>query len=83
MRSAFDQLLQFLQQSLSAIFRFIETVWAWAAAQIQTLSSGPWQAWALNPMTTAPRSSAAEHPDHTCRGRTCLRASSVLPRRIL
>lgn len=47
MKNAFDQLLHFLQQGIAAIFRFIEVIWTWAVAQIQTLSSVPWQAWPL------------------------------------
>jgi len=34
-----NQLLQFLQQGLAAIFRFIHTVWTWSVSQIQAV---PW-----------------------------------------
>lgn len=36
-----DQLLQFLRQGLSAIFRFIEMIWRWSAEQILSV---PWGA---------------------------------------
>ncbi len=35
-----NQLLQFLQQGLAAIFRFIQTIWQWSVAQIVAL---PWE----------------------------------------
>ena len=34
-----NQLLQFLQQGLAAIFRFIESIWQWTVAQV---SGVPW-----------------------------------------
>lgn len=42
-----NQLLQFLQQGLAAIFRFVQTIWTWSVRQIQEvpwdhLSSMPW-----------------------------------------
>lgn len=36
-----DQLLQFLRQGLSAIFRFIEIIWRWSIEQILSV---PWEA---------------------------------------
>ena len=42
-----NQLLQFLQQGLAAIFKFVQTVWGWSVRQIQEvpwdhLTSMPW-----------------------------------------
>jgi hypothetical protein len=42
-----NQFLQFLQQALSAVFRFIETIWRWSVTQILSvpwdrLGSLPW-----------------------------------------
>ncbi len=36
-----DQLLQFLRQGLSAVFRFIEVIWRWSVDQILSV---PWGA---------------------------------------
>jgi hypothetical protein len=47
MKSAVDQLLSLLQQALIAILRVIGSVWTWAAAQIQHLTTVPWQSWPL------------------------------------
>jgi hypothetical protein len=41
MQHAFNQLLQFLQQGISAIFR------TWSVGQISTLLAVPWQQWPL------------------------------------
>src|SRR5215471_19748567 len=47
MRHAFNQLLQFLQQGIAAIFRFVEMIWTWSVGQISTLLAVPWQQWPL------------------------------------
>ena len=47
MQQAFQQLLQLLQQGIAAIFRIVEAVWSWAAAQITNLMQSPWQNWPL------------------------------------
>jgi hypothetical protein len=47
MQQFFNQLLQLLQQGIEAIFRFVQLVWSWSAAQISTLTSVPWQDWPL------------------------------------
>jgi hypothetical protein len=41
----FNQLLQFLQQGISAIFRFVQTIWQWSVTQITTLTRVPWHDW--------------------------------------
>jgi ABC-type arginine transport system permease subunit len=43
----FNQLLQFLQQGIAAIFRFVQLVWTWSTAEIGRLVQAPWQSWPL------------------------------------
>jgi hypothetical protein len=43
----FNQLLQFLQQGIAAIFRFVQMIWQWAVGQITGLFNVPWQNWPL------------------------------------
>jgi hypothetical protein len=47
MKQVFDQLLKFLQQGISAIFRFVELIWTWSVDQISKLMAVPWQDWPL------------------------------------
>jgi len=47
MKQFFDQLLKFLHEGISAIFRFVELVWSWSVDQITRLASVPWQQWPL------------------------------------
>lgn len=47
MQHAFDQLLQFLQQGIAAIFHFVQIIWTWSVGQISTLLAVPWQQWPL------------------------------------
>jgi hypothetical protein len=47
MQHAFNQLLQFLQQGISAIFRFVQIIWTWSVGQIGALLAVPWQQWPL------------------------------------
>ncbi len=47
MKEVFDQLLKFLQQGISAIFRFVELIWTWSVDQISKLMAVPWQEWPL------------------------------------
>jgi len=47
MQQIFNQLLHFLQQGISAIFRFVELIWTWSIGQIQSLAQVPWQNWPL------------------------------------
>jgi hypothetical protein len=47
MQQFFDQLLHFLQQGISAIFRFVQLVWSWSVTQIGGLTRVPWQDWPL------------------------------------
>jgi hypothetical protein len=47
MQHAFNQLLQFLQQGISAIFHFVRMIWTWSVGQISTLLAVPWPQWPL------------------------------------
>jgi hypothetical protein len=47
MQHAFNQLLHFLQQGISAIFHFVQMIWAWSVGQISALLAVPWQQWPL------------------------------------
>jgi hypothetical protein len=47
MQHAFNQLLQFLQQGIAAIFHFVQMIWTWSVGQISTLLAVPWQQWPL------------------------------------
>jgi len=47
MQHAFNQLLQFLQQGIAAIFHFVQMIWTWSVGQISALLSVPWQQWPL------------------------------------
>jgi phage-related protein len=47
MQQLFNQLLQFLQQGISAIFRFVQMIWTWSVGQISSLVRVPWQDWPL------------------------------------
>jgi hypothetical protein len=47
MKQIFDQFLQFLQQGIAAIFRFVQLVWTWSIDQITKMMQAPWQNWPL------------------------------------
>src|SRR5689334_20923720 len=47
MQQFFDQLLQFLQQGITAIFRFVQLIWSWSVSQITQLTRVPWNDWPL------------------------------------
>ena len=47
MQHAFNQLLQFLQQGIAAIFHFVQMIWTWSVSQISALLAVPWQQWPL------------------------------------
>ena len=38
-----NQLIQFLQQGIAAIFKFIQLVWTWSIGQITLVANSPWQ----------------------------------------
>jgi hypothetical protein len=42
MKQIFDQFLQFLQQGIAAIFRFVQLVWTWSVDQIAKMMQAPW-----------------------------------------
>ena len=45
MHQILSQILQFLQQGISAIFRFVELIWNWSVDQIGKLVAVPWHDW--------------------------------------
>ena len=47
MQTFFNQLLQFLQQGIAAIFKFVQLIWTWSVGQISALTHVPWQSWPL------------------------------------
>jgi hypothetical protein len=47
MHHIFNVILQFLQQGLGAVFRFVELVWNWSADQIAKLAAVPWHDWPI------------------------------------
>jgi hypothetical protein len=47
MKQVFDQLLRFLHDGISAIFKFVELIWTWSVDQIGKLATVPWQQWPL------------------------------------
>lgn len=42
-----NQLIQFLQQGIAAIFRFVQLIWTWSIGQISQVLHSPWQNWPL------------------------------------
>jgi hypothetical protein len=42
-----NQLVQFLQQGIAAIFKLIQLVWTWSIGQISQVTQAPWQSWPL------------------------------------
>ena len=42
-----NQLIQFLQQGIAAIFKFVQLVWTWSIGQITQVAHAPWQNWPL------------------------------------
>jgi hypothetical protein len=47
MKEILDQFLQFLQQGIAAIFRFVQLIWTWSADQISKILQVPWDSWPL------------------------------------
>jgi hypothetical protein len=47
MEQFLNQLLQFLQQGIASIFRFVQLIWTWSVDQITGLLQVPWQDWPL------------------------------------
>jgi len=47
MKQIFDQFLQFLQQGIAAIIRFVQLVWTWSSDQISKMMQAPWENWPL------------------------------------
>ena len=47
MQQLFNQLVQFVQQGIAAIFRFVQLIWTWSVGQISKVFEAPWQSWPL------------------------------------
>lgn len=47
MQQIFKQIVQFVQEGISAIFRFVQLVWTWSIGQIERVIEAPWQSWPL------------------------------------
>jgi hypothetical protein len=47
MKQIFDQFLQFLQQGIAAIFRFVRLIWSWSIDQITKVTHAPWDHWPI------------------------------------
>jgi hypothetical protein len=45
MQRFFDTLLQFVQQGIAAVFRFVQFIWIWSIGQMTTLLQSPWEEW--------------------------------------
>ena len=44
MTQIINQIIQFLQQGVAAIFKFLQLVWTWSFGQIVTIFQSDWQA---------------------------------------
>lgn len=42
-----NQLIQFLQQGIAAIFKFVQLIWTWSITQVTQVLQSPWQNWPL------------------------------------
>jgi hypothetical protein len=42
-----NQLIQFLQQGIAAIFKFVQLIWTWSMTQVTQVMQSPWQSWPL------------------------------------
>ena len=47
MREIFSQLLQLLQQGITAIFQFVQLIWSWTIEQVMRVAEVPWGSWPL------------------------------------
>jgi hypothetical protein len=47
MMQFFNQLIQFLQQGIAAIVRFVQAIWTWSVGQITQVVQAPWQSWPI------------------------------------
>lgn len=45
MQQLFNQLIQFVQQGIAAIFGFVQLIWGWSVEQIVRVLDAPWQNW--------------------------------------
>ena len=47
MQQLINQLLQFLQQGIASIFKFVQLIWTWSTDQIMHIVQAPWSQWPL------------------------------------
>ena len=47
MKEILEQFLQFVQQGIAAVFRFVALIWAWSMDQIVTMMQAPFTHWPL------------------------------------
>src|SRR5262245_32348224 len=47
MKQIFDQFLQFLQQGITAIFKFVQLIWTWSIEQITKMMHAPFESWPI------------------------------------
>jgi len=45
MKQMSDQSLQFVEQGIAAVLRFIEVIWKWSSDQIIRVMQAPWENW--------------------------------------
>lgn len=42
-----NQVVQFLQQGIAAVFKFVQVIWTWSLGQVTQVLQSPWQSWPL------------------------------------
>jgi len=47
MKQMSDQSLQFVEQGIAAVLRFIEVIWKWSSDQIIRVMQAPWENWPI------------------------------------
>ena len=47
MQQISNQFLQFLQQGIASIFKFVQLIWTWSITEIGRVVQAPWQNWPL------------------------------------
>jgi hypothetical protein len=47
MQQLLNQTVQFVQDGITAIFRFVRLIWVWSVGQIGRVIEAPWQNWPL------------------------------------
>lgn len=42
-----NQVVQFLQQGITAVVKFVQLIWTWSLGQVTQVVQSPWQSWPL------------------------------------